>query len=295
MPLELALAYGTAFIAAFGIVVVFAMGVNDFLKVRDRQWAMLRATNDSLLDTINALMRDVLYEGTVQYAFIERMTKNVRVNLGRAGLPNNAKDWVSGALYEGFLAAIVLSLVLGLLIGLGGVILGVAAGAGWALWIKPSMLDADGEQRSRIVYRRIPYALDLSVLVLETGGTLREGLEEIAQHDDPMAEEIRVALKEIDSGSTQAAALKGMARRVGLESLETIVLAINRGEETGAPMVNTLVMQAEMFRERRLQEVEKLAVEAPAKMTFPNMMIMFAVLLLIVGPLIIQLTDSGMF
>ena len=97
------------------------------------------------------------------------------------------------------------------------------------------------------------------------------------------------------SGATQATALRNMGTRVGLESLETILNAINRGEETGAPMVETLVTQAEAFRERRLAEIEKMAVEAPTKMTFPNMMIMVSVLLLIVGPLLLQLASSGLF
>jgi tight adherence protein C len=99
----------------------------------------------------------------------------------------------------------------------------------------------------------------------------------------------------MDSGSSQATALSNMSKRVGLEALDTIVLAINRGEETGAPMAQTLTTQAEMFRQRRLQELEKLAVEAPTKMTFPNMMIMLSVLIIIIGPLIMRISTSGMF
>jgi tight adherence protein C len=136
--------------------------------------------------------------------------------------------------------------------------------------------------------------LDLCVLVLQTGGTLAEALEVISIHDDPLAEEIRTALREMDSGASQAQALLNMSARIGLEPLENIVMAINRGAETGAPMAQTLSTQAELFRERRLAEVEKLAVEAPTKMTFPNMMVMLSVLLIIVGPLIKKMTSSGL-
>ena len=59
-------------------------------------------------------------------------------------------------------------------------------------------------------------------------------------------------------------------------------------------MITTLETQAEAFREAGFNK-SKLAVEAPTKMTFPNMMIMFAVLILIVGPLMIQLLSSGVF
>jgi len=130
---------------------------------------------------------------------------------------------------------------------------------------------------------------------LETGGTLRQGLEEIAAKDDPLAEEFRIALAEIDSGATQRLAFRNLSRRVELEPLETVLMAITRGQEMGSPMALTLTTQAESFREARLQQIEKLAVEAPTKMAFPNMMIMFSVLLLIVGPLLMQLMSSGVF
>jgi pilus assembly protein TadC len=71
-------------------------------------------------------------------------------------------------------------------------------------------------------------------------------------------------------------------------------MAIVRGQETGAPMAETLSTQAELFRERRLQELEKLAVEAPTKMTFPNMLVMLSVLIIILGPVIVNISTSGM-
>jgi tight adherence protein C len=146
-----------------------------------------------------------------------------------------------------------------------------------------------------MIYRAIPYALDLGVLVLQAGGTLREVLEQVAKGKGPFADELRITLNEIDSGASQATALKNMSNRVRLEPLDTVVLAINRGEETGAPMAETLATQAELFRERRLQELEKLAVEAPTKMAFPNMLIMLSVLILVIGPLIVRIVTSGMF
>ena len=295
MQLTFLLACTLAFFSAFAVVLWVGMAIQALFVTRERQWALAQASHSSRFDAFNDFFSSSVYDYMIRFPTVQRISRQVARNVGRAGLPVDARTWVSATLYQGVIVALVLGVVLGVLLGVGGVFIGIALAALWSLWIKPFLLDADAESRSRAVYRRIPYALDLCVLVLETGGTLREGLEEVAQHKDPLAEELRVALLEMDSGATQAAALKSMAKRVGLESLETIVLAINRGEETGAPMVNTLVMQAEMFRERRLQEIEKLAVEAPAKMTFPNMMIMLAVLLLIVGPLVIQLADSEMF
>lgn len=283
-------------VAAACAVAYLGLSLIAAVEARQKLWAHTRATTPGKLAAINRFMRLSLLEVARPLSSIQKLLRTVKQNLAQAGYGGSADEFVMQLLWQGVLVAIIGSLLMTLLISpLPGLFLGIACGALWALWIRPALLDADATKRSRAIYRRIPYALDLSVLVLETGGTLRDGLEEISLQDDPLAEELRIALLEMDSGAPQAAALRNMGERVGLESLETILMAINRGEETGAPMVNTLITQADMFRERRLQQIEKLAVEAPTKMTFPNMMIMVSVLLLIVGPLLIQLVSSGLF
>ncbi|MFT4520722.1 MAG: Flp pilus assembly protein TadB [Halioglobus sp.] len=287
--------FGAAFSSVFLLVLYIGLTINETMESRENEWAMAKAVNPTWFSALTAFLRDVLFESMMKYPSIQRQVRQAKVNLGRAGIGGDPGEVIRQSLWEGLIVFLVGSLVMLVLVGLGGILLAAMLGAMWAFWIKPSLLNANAEQRSRAIYRRIPYALDLSVLVLETGGTLREGLEEIAQQDDPLAQELNIALLEMDSGASQGAALKNLGQRVGLESLETILIAINRGDETGAPMVETLITQAEMFRSKRLQEIERLAVEAPTKMTFPNMMIMFSVLLLIVGPLLIQLVSSGMF
>lgn len=287
--------FGGAFLCAFILVMTAGLAIGDEIESRENEWAMAKALNPTGFSALTAFVRGVLFSTMLKYTTVQRQVRNVKVDLGRAGIGGDANEVVSQSLWEGLLIFLIGSLVMLILVGPSGILLALLIAAMWSLWIKPALLNANAEQRSRAIYRRIPYALDLAVLVLETGGTLREGLEEIALQDDPLAEELKIALLEMDSGASQGAALKNLGQRIGLESLETILIAINRGEETGAPMVNTLITQAEMFRSKRLQEIERLAVEAPTKMTFPNMMIMFSVLLLIVGPLLIQLVSSGMF
>lgn len=296
MNQTLLIAQIAAFFAVSFTVMFIGRSILDALKRQEQLWTKVSAAHSSKLEAAIEFIRTLLFETVRPLPSVQRLLRDTRKNLLRAGVGTEAEDYVSEALWQGLLTGFIVAAVISLLASpLSGVFLGLAAGALWVMWIRPALLDSDATQRSRLIYRRIPYALDLSVLVLETGGTLREGLEEIALQNDPLAEELRITLLEMDSGATQATALRNMGQRVGLESLETILTAINRGEETGAPMVATLITQAEMFRERRLQEIEKMAVEAPTKMTFPNMMIMMSVLLLIVGPLLIQLASSGLF
>jgi tight adherence protein C len=208
--------------------------------------------------------------------------------------PGETTDAFLGrAVVEGICITIVVSLLALMLIGRPLLLLALAAGIGWALGVRPQLLHSTAMQRVAEINRRLPYAIDLGVLLLQAGGTLREALHLLAQGNDPFAEELRLALSAIQSGTPQGTALENMAERIQLEDLSTLVLAINRGEETGAPMAAALTTQAEVYRFRRMQRAEKLAVEAPVKMMFPNMIIMIAVLLVVLGPLLVQLAQGG--
>ncbi|MFK7977176.1 MAG: type II secretion system F family protein [Halioglobus sp.] len=294
--MTLQLAYLFAFIAAASLIGFLGLSILDAVKVREKIWIRAQYNNASKVDAVSLFIRLSMLEAFRSFLSIQRLLATSEKNLVKAGDPTEPEEFVGDLMWQGVIGGLIVAVFIGLVISpLPGIIFGVASGAMWTLWIRPSLLDADATKRTRGIYRRIPYALDISVLVLETGGTLREGLEEIARHDDPLAQELQIALLEMDSGATQATALHNMGERTGLEPLETILGAINRGDETGSPMVDTLITQAEMFRERRLAEIEKLAVEAPTKMTFPNMMIMMSVLIIIIGPLLIQLASSGFF
>lgn len=287
-----------ALVAAFLSLslVVYAMGqvLGGFFDRHERLWLGAQKRSDSKLGALIDFLKTVLVKEGRELRSIDRIHSQLKRDVVRANAAFSADEYLGQSLLEGLLILIGGAAFCLFLFGPMSLFMPFVFAIAWTMWIRPSLVGSDGEKRSRAVYRRIPYALDLGVLVLEAGGTLREALEVVAKNKDPLAEELRTALKEIDSGASQAAALQNMSDRVGIEALDTIVLAINRGEETGAPMAQTLTIQAELFRERRLQEVEKLAVEAPTKMTFPNMMIMLSVLIIVVGPLIVKITTSGL-
>jgi len=284
-----------AALSAVATCFLFFTLVTNLRDANETRWLSLMAKHDSALKALGPFVRYLFYSFMSGFASVQNLKTKSALNLARAGNDQNPEQYVGDILWEGFLITLTLVLLIILLGGTTALFLAFLLGGLWSFFIRPSLLDSEAEFRSRQIYRRIPYALDLSILVLETGGTLRQALEETSAKDDPLAEEFRIALAEIDSGASQKQAFENLSKRIALEPLETVLTAINRGEEMGAPMVETLVTQAQAFREARLQQVEKLAVEAPTKMTFPNMMFMFAVLLLIVGPLLIQLLSSGIF
>ena len=295
MAIELILAMFGAGLAAMLFVLVVTGTLGDLIANNETLWLTLRAQEPSLAAASYVFGQRLFLKLVQDLSWVANLSRKSATNLKRAGEDVAADVYVAQLVSQGLLISVVLGLIATLLGATTGVFLAILIALLWVFFIQPSSLESRAEKRSRSIYKRIPYALDLSILVLETGGTLRQALEEVAAKDDPLAEEFRIALAEIDSGASQKLAFENMGDRVGLEPLTTILLAINRGQEMGAPMVATLETQAEAFREARLQQIEKLAVEAPTKMTFPNMMIMFAVLVLIVGPLLIQLLSSGVF
>ena len=284
-----------AFLSAVLVVLAASAGVSALLERHAEAWTVARRRNAATTAAIVAFLRTVLVAEARRFDSVKRLYLRLEKDVARANAPTTAESYLAQSLLEGFAFAVGGGLFCLVLLGPVSVFIPAFMGFAWALWVRPSLVGSDGEKRSRSIYRGIPYALDLGVLVLQAGGTLREVLEQVSKGSGAFAEELRIVIKEMDSGASQAAALRNMSARVRLEVLDTIVLAINRGEETGAPMAETLTTQSQLFRQRRLQELEKLAVEAPTKMTFPNMMVMLSVLVVIIGPLLMRISTSGMF
>lgn len=229
--------------------------------------------------------------------YFSRLRQRIGLDLRRSSAPADSSPdrFLAQAILEGAGLAAVLAVVFFAAIGSPLLLLALGIGLLYSLGIRPQMLRSQAAERVGKISRRLPYSIDLAALVLGAGGTPREALEMIArQENDPLAEEFAFAIAEIQNGAPQHKALSAMAQRIQLEDLETLVIAINRGEAVGAPMAKALETQAEVFRFRRLQRAERLAVEAPVKMMFPNMLIMLSVLLLVLGPIIVKLVQEGL-
>ena len=283
-----------AFLSFALVIVAIGQMISGFLDRNERLWTLAQKRNDSKLTAIAELLKQVLVAEGLKLQSVRRMYSKLKVHVVRANSPLSAEEYLGQTLLEGLLVFVIGGVACLLLFGPKSLFMPVVLALAWTFFVRPSLVEGDAEKRSREIYRRIPSALDLAVLVLQAGGTLREALEIVSGGTDALAQEFRASLKEMDSGATESAALRNMSDRIGLESLDSIIMAIVRGQETGAPMAQTLSTQAELFRERRLQELEKMAVEAPTKMTFPNMLVMVSVLLIIIGPVIIKISSSGL-
>jgi tight adherence protein C len=152
-------------------------------------------------------------------------------------------------------------------------------------------LNGEGDRRTLLINRNLPYVLDLLVLSMEAGLDFVGSVDRIVRggaKKDPLREELDMALKEMKMGKTRREALESVSGRVRSENLNTIISSIIQGEILGTPLSKVLRIQSEMMRVRRSQNAEKLAGEAPVKMMFPLLLIFVSVFIILFGGTIVN-------
>ncbi|MDH3584409.1 MAG: type II secretion system F family protein [Phycisphaerae bacterium] len=156
-------------------------------------------------------------------------------------------------------------------------------------------LRSAAEKRTKLIGRKLPYTLDLVALLLEAGSTFTEAVNTLIR-DEPENDlnvELQLVQSEIEFGTTRAAALANMADRVPLDSLRSVVGAINQAEALGTPLSVILKNQSGMIRNLRSVRAEEASASASLKILIPSMLILIAVVIVVFAPLIIRYIEQG--
>jgi tight adherence protein C len=170
-------------------------------------------------------------------------------------------------------------------------IIALAAGAGF---IAPGMfIDARRRARQRTIVRPLPDAIDLMVVCVEAGLSLASALNRVASEfyraSPVLAGEFRLTVLETQAGKSLAQALRTLGVRNGVQDLSTLASALIQTERLGTRVADTLRVQADGLRVRRLQRAEEVAQRAPVKMLFPMVFLIFpAMIVLLILPGIMQ-------
>lgn len=156
-----------------------------------------------------------------------------------------------------------------------------------------------GSARARVtrIAKQVPYTLDLVALVIAAGSSFTEAVETLIRDDpaDDLNQELAIVLSEIQFGATRAAALANMADRIPLETLRSVVGAINQADQLGTPLAAILQTQAGMIRMHRSVRAEKLAASAGLRILVPTMLILIAIVALILVPFFLSAAANGKF
>ncbi|MFN3168965.1 MAG: type II secretion system F family protein [Phycisphaeraceae bacterium] len=209
----------------------------------------------------------------------------------------------SGYTVDQYLAIAMFSAVL--IGGLSGVLVLLLDGRG-LLFFLPVMsfigfmlpltvLSSAAAKRTARIGKQLPYTLDLVALVMASGSSFTEAVGTLIRDnpDDDLNQELAFALAEMEYGSTRAASLANLADRIPLESLRSVIGAVNQAEKLGTPLSSILKAQADMLRMHRGVRAEKLSASASLKILVPSMLILLAVVLVIGSPLIVKFFAQG--
>lgn len=192
--------------------------------------------------------------------------------------------------------------LIGLMLGVAGLIptnYGLLFGACASIggMIVPSFwLDRRKHKRQNKLRRALPDALDLMVICMEAGLSLRAALQRVTgelQTVHPLLSfEMKIVQREVQLGSPLGDALRTFGVRTDLDDIRNLSAAIKNAERFGSSMVKTLRTFAETLRIRRQQRAEEMAQRAGTKILFPTLLFIFpAIFLIILGPAVIQLVE----
>ena len=172
----------------------------------------------------------------------------------------------------------------------------MALGAPVAAFLAPDLwLRQLAAERARRVRRELPVLLDLLRVTVEAGCSLAEALRSVAQRaDGPLAAEFRVVGREVALGVPLSAALDGLALRVPLPEVRSLVAALDRARRHGAPLADTLGAQARDARFALARRIREEAARAGPKIQLVVALLLVpSVLLLVAAALASALLGGG--
>lgn len=133
----------------------------------------------------------------------------------------------------------------------------------------------------------LPDALDLLTISVEAGMGFEQAMQLVADKwDNALTREFARALREQRMGMSRREALRSLGVRAAVAEVTTFTSAIIQADQLGVSISRILQIQSEQMRIKRRQKAEKLAHEAPLKMTFPMVLFMMPALwIVILGPM----------
>ena len=220
----------------------------------------------------------------------QKTLEDIRVNLDAAGNPNNltVADFLG---MKGFAALALGGMGFLLLSGSDqSILVKILAPFGLAFFGQnlPNMwLSGKISARQKELTLSLPDALDLLTISVEAGMGFEQAMQKVANKwDNALTREFARVLREQRMGISRREALRGLGARAVVAEVVAFTSAIIQADQLGVSISRILQIQSEQMRIKRRQKAEKLAHEAPLKMTFPMVLFMMPALwIVILGPM----------
>jgi tight adherence protein C len=148
------------------------------------------------------------------------------------------------------------------------------------------------KRREEVLYA-MPDALDMLTIAVSAGLGFDGALLKLSQKwDNVLAREFGHVVREMQVGVPRVQALRDMAERIDVKEFSNFVAVIVQADQLGLSIASVLQTQAAQMRILRRQRAEELARQAPIKMLFPLIFLIFpAMFAVILGPAVPTLID----
>jgi tight adherence protein C len=158
------------------------------------------------------------------------------------------------------------------------------------MWIQSKI-----KRRQENIWKALPDALDLLVICVEAGLGFDMAMGKVYEKwDNELAIAFGRILREIQLGKIRRDALRDMANRMDVPDVTAFVAAIIQADQLGVSMAKILRIQADQMRVKRRQRAQEKAHQAPVKMIFPMVFLIFpSIWIVLLGPSLIILFGSA--
>lgn len=156
------------------------------------------------------------------------------------------------------------------------------------------MLNDKIKKRQYKIKKTLPDFLDLLAATAPSSKNLEDAIRRVCERSEgEIVNEFRLALNEMNSGARRRDALSQLAKRCGVEHIDSLVSQINQAEQFGTPVQKTLDSQAEKMRKMKKLLIETMAQKASVTLLLPSLFLLITCLIIIVGPSVVSLMGAG--
>ncbi len=151
-------------------------------------------------------------------------------------------------------------------------------------------------RRQQKIFKELPDALDLLLICIEAGLSFDMALFRISREFSGiapvLAKEFGQYYLEIQGGLPRRQVLTNLARRNGVGSLSSVVNVLNQSARFGTDIAEALRVYIQSMRTERRHLAEEKGAKLSTHLTFPMVLLILpALLLIILGPAIINLSE----
>ncbi len=151
-------------------------------------------------------------------------------------------------------------------------------------------------QRKHDLQKALPDALDLLTISVEAGLGFDAAIVKVTEKwDNELSRAFQRVTAEIRLGKLRREALRDMAYRADVPDVSNFIAAVIQADQLGVSLAKVMRIQSDQMRIKRRQRAEEQAAQAPVKMMFPLVFLIFpSIFIVLLGPAVLIFMKGGL-